>query len=61
MSAKVEHGFSIRWGDKTISASGFESREAMEAARAAEFASMRELGWTPPRWWQLSRRRDTRP
>ena len=54
------HGFSIRWGDRTISAEGFFTRAEMEAARNEEFDDMASNGWTQPRWWQFWRSHDTR-
>lgn len=54
------YGFSIRWGDRTVSADGFFTREQMRVAREAEFDDMAASGWTQPRWWQFWRAADTR-
>jgi hypothetical protein len=54
------HGFSIRWGDRTVSAGGFSTWEEMQAFRDSEFDDMAAKGWTQPRWWQFWRARDTR-
>jgi hypothetical protein len=54
-------GYTIVWGLRKVSAVGFPTRGEMEAARAEEFNRIREMGWTPPRWWQFWRGGDTRP
>ncbi len=57
------HGYTLRWtrdwtgqNVSTYHACGYTSREEMETERAK---LLLEIGWTPPRWWQFWRSRDT--
>lgn len=48
------YGYRVSWSDfngsrTTVSASGFQSREASVASMASALADM---GYKPPRWWQ---------
>lgn len=35
--------------------------KTQEEARVAVIKAARRAGWTPPRWWQWWRRKDSRP
>lgn len=58
----MSFGYQVVWnrnpGERAVyEESGFETRDEMYAARDE---LLREIGWTPPRWWQYWRWDDTR-
>jgi len=62
MPAGVRYGYTLRWtardGTRTVRTS---EAETPELAVAAAVYVARAAGWTPPRWWQFWRWRDSRP
>jgi hypothetical protein len=58
----ISYGQTIRWTDfdgtiSRITNSGYDSADE---ARHEAIERARELGWTPPKWWQFWRWDDTR-
>ena len=49
-------GYEIKWGGNSCSVSGCSSQEEAKE-KCVKFA--KDLGWTPPKWWQFWRWGDT--
>lgn len=58
-SCQLGHGYTVVYdgGNARVHACGFDTREEMERERAD---CLKQVGWTPPRWWQWWRWNDTR-
>ena len=61
LEGKCSFGFTVRWHDldRGLSSVTVNNLKSLDAAKREAFEIAADNGWTPRRWWQLWRFRDT--